>query len=222
MIIALGGGSAMDEAKFIGVGALYDGDPWDFPLGKAVIEKTIPVITVVTIPATSSELNGTAVITNEALAEGWLRQPGHEAGGFYSGPGADLYHPDQADRLFRGGYCFPPAGALSGPHSALRSLSGSFLPGRHPFHYGLYGPPAEGSPRPGGQRPDDVAAAFAWNGFYDCGMGLPNSNIHILGHSLSNFYDTPTARHVRHNFGHDALLPKGARQEIRGFRQRGL
>ena len=85
MIIALGGGSAMDEAKFIGVGALYDGDPWDFPLGKAVIEKTIPVITVVTIPATSSELNGTAVITNEALAEGWLRQPGYEAGGFYSG-----------------------------------------------------------------------------------------------------------------------------------------
>ena len=37
-------------------------------------------------------------------------------------------------------------------------------------------------------------AAFAWNGFYDCGMGLPNSNIHILGHSLSNFYDTPHAR----------------------------
>ena len=67
VIIALGGGSAMDEDKFIGVGALYDGDPWDFPLGKAVIEKTIPVITVVTIPATSSELNGTAVITNEAL-----------------------------------------------------------------------------------------------------------------------------------------------------------
>ncbi|MEG0915017.1 MAG: iron-containing alcohol dehydrogenase, partial [Christensenellaceae bacterium] len=30
-------------------------------------------------------------------------------------------------------------------------------------------------------------AAFAWNGFYDCGFGLPNSNIHILGHSLSNF-----------------------------------
>ena len=41
VIIALGGGSAMDEAKFIGVGALYDGDPWDFPLGKAAIEKTI-------------------------------------------------------------------------------------------------------------------------------------------------------------------------------------
>lgn len=34
-------------------------------------------------------------------------------------------------------------------------------------------------------------AAFAWCGFYDCGMGLPNSNIHILGHELSNFYNTP-------------------------------
>lgn len=34
-------------------------------------------------------------------------------------------------------------------------------------------------------------AAFAWNGFYDSGLGVMNSNIHILGHSLSNFYDTP-------------------------------
>lgn len=51
VIIALGGGSAMDEAKFIGIAALYDGDPWDFPLGKAEIKKTIPVIAVVTIPA---------------------------------------------------------------------------------------------------------------------------------------------------------------------------
>ena len=49
VIIALGGGSAMDEAKFIGVGALYDGDPWDFPLGKAVIEKTIPVLSLIHI-----------------------------------------------------------------------------------------------------------------------------------------------------------------------------
>jgi alcohol dehydrogenase YqhD (iron-dependent ADH family) len=34
-------------------------------------------------------------------------------------------------------------------------------------------------------------AAFHWCGFYDSGFGLPNSIIHILGHSLSNFYDTP-------------------------------
>ena len=67
VLIALGGGSAMDEAKFIGVAAKYDGDPWDFPTGKAEIKDTIPVIVVVTIPATSSELNGTAVITNETL-----------------------------------------------------------------------------------------------------------------------------------------------------------
>ena len=67
VLIALGGGSAMDEAKFIGLAALYDGDPWDFVLGKAEIKETLPVITVVTIPATSSELNGTAVITNETL-----------------------------------------------------------------------------------------------------------------------------------------------------------
>ena len=38
VLIALGGGSAMDEAKFIGVAARYDGDPWDFPTGKAEIK----------------------------------------------------------------------------------------------------------------------------------------------------------------------------------------
>ena len=67
MIIALGGGSVMDEAKFVGLAALYDGDPWDFATGKAPIEKMLPVIAVVTIPATSSELNGTSVMSYEKI-----------------------------------------------------------------------------------------------------------------------------------------------------------
>jgi alcohol dehydrogenase YqhD (iron-dependent ADH family) len=59
VIIGLGGGSAMDSAKYIAVGALYDGDTWDFWAGRQQIEKALPVITVTTIPATSSEMNGT-------------------------------------------------------------------------------------------------------------------------------------------------------------------
>jgi alcohol dehydrogenase YqhD (iron-dependent ADH family) len=63
VIIALGGGSAIDEAKFVGIAAGYNGDPWDFATGKAPITSSLPVIAVVTIPATSSELNGTSVMS---------------------------------------------------------------------------------------------------------------------------------------------------------------
>ena len=67
LIIALGGGSVMDEAKFVGVAYKYDGDAWDLAIGKAPITETLPVVAVVTIPATSSELNGTSVMSYEAI-----------------------------------------------------------------------------------------------------------------------------------------------------------
>lgn len=38
-LLAVGGGSVIDTAKAIGFGALYDGDFWDFFLGKVKIEK---------------------------------------------------------------------------------------------------------------------------------------------------------------------------------------
>jgi NADP-dependent alcohol dehydrogenase len=34
-------------------------------------------------------------------------------------------------------------------------------------------------------------ASYAWTGFYPCGLGPADATIHVLGHSLSNFYDTP-------------------------------
>ena len=65
LILALGGGSVIDSAKAIGIGALYDGDVWDFFTGKANPSITIPVGVVLTIPATGSESSTGSVITNE-------------------------------------------------------------------------------------------------------------------------------------------------------------
>lgn len=62
-LLAVGGGSAIDTAKAIAAGALYDGDFWDFYSGKAVIEKALPVGVVLTIPAAGSEGSGNSVIT---------------------------------------------------------------------------------------------------------------------------------------------------------------
>lgn len=64
-ILAIGGGSVIDSAKAIGVGAKYDGDVWDFFLGKAGVKDTLPMGVVLTIPAAGSEASGGSVITNE-------------------------------------------------------------------------------------------------------------------------------------------------------------
>lgn len=67
LIIAIGGGSVMDCCKAIAVQADYDGDAWeDFWMqGKPMTHHVIPCGVVVTMPATGSEVNGCAVLTNE-------------------------------------------------------------------------------------------------------------------------------------------------------------
>lgn len=63
-ILALGGGSVIDCSKTIAAGCYYDGDAWDFFIGKARIKNALPLGTVVTLAATGSEMNGNAVISN--------------------------------------------------------------------------------------------------------------------------------------------------------------
>jgi alcohol dehydrogenase YqhD (iron-dependent ADH family) len=65
-ILAIGGGSVIDTAKSIAVGVPYDGDVWDLFRGTP-IEKTLPVGSVLTIPAAGSEASCSCVLTNEAI-----------------------------------------------------------------------------------------------------------------------------------------------------------
>ncbi len=63
-VLAVGGGSAIDSAKAIAAGAVYEGDFWDFYQGKAVT-KALPIGTILTISAAGSEGSPDSVITNE-------------------------------------------------------------------------------------------------------------------------------------------------------------
>ena len=77
-LLAVGGGSVIDTAKAIACGACYDGDFWDFYIGKAKIEQALPVGVVLTIPAAGSEGSGNSVITNTATGQKIsLRSPEH-------------------------------------------------------------------------------------------------------------------------------------------------
>ena len=63
-ILAVGGGSVIDCAKAISIGALYDGDVWDFYTGKAYPTKAVPLGAILTLAATGTEMNGNSVISN--------------------------------------------------------------------------------------------------------------------------------------------------------------
>ena len=64
-LLAVGGGSVIDSAKCIGYGVPYEGNVWDFYLGKATPTRMLPVACVLTIPAAGSEMSESSVITNE-------------------------------------------------------------------------------------------------------------------------------------------------------------
>lgn len=64
VLLAVGGGSVLDATKFIGAGTFYDGDIWDIMTGKAAITNSLPIVTILTLAATGSEMNRGGVISN--------------------------------------------------------------------------------------------------------------------------------------------------------------
>ncbi len=69
-LLAVGGGSVIDATKFIACASLYsDGDPWDILAKNALVKQALPFGTVLTLPATGSEMNMGSVITRESTVE---------------------------------------------------------------------------------------------------------------------------------------------------------
>ncbi|MCJ8322239.1 MAG: iron-containing alcohol dehydrogenase [Colwellia sp.] len=69
-LLAVGGGSVVDGAKFIAAAALYEGnsegnDPWDILAKQQAVTKALPIGAVLTLPATGSESNGNSVVTRD-------------------------------------------------------------------------------------------------------------------------------------------------------------
>lgn len=66
LVLGVGGGSSIDAAKVISAAACYDGDAWELVKDPSKIKAALPLVTVLTLAATGSEMNSIAVITNEA------------------------------------------------------------------------------------------------------------------------------------------------------------
>ena len=80
VILAVGGGSVVDAAKVIAGGVYYDGDAWDLVEDSSKIGKATPIVDILTLAATGTEMNRNAVISNPERNEklgtsGWELLP---------------------------------------------------------------------------------------------------------------------------------------------------
>ncbi|BBA91824.1 MULTISPECIES: iron-containing alcohol dehydrogenase [Streptococcus] len=69
VILAVGGGSVVDASKVMAAAVYYDGDAWDLVEDSSLIGKAIPIVDVLTLAATGTEMNRDAVISNMAINE---------------------------------------------------------------------------------------------------------------------------------------------------------
>jgi len=67
-LLAVGGGSVIDGTKFVAAAVPFtQGDPWKIVAERLTIERALPFATVLTLPATGSEMNNGAVITRKSI-----------------------------------------------------------------------------------------------------------------------------------------------------------
>jgi len=68
-ILAVGGGSVIDAAKAIAMGACAERPVWDYYMGADFPQAALPLAAVLTLPAAGSEMNGGTVVTHDETRE---------------------------------------------------------------------------------------------------------------------------------------------------------
>lgn len=116
VLLAVGGGSTIDATKYIAAGACVDFDPWDFFSKWAPIERALPIVTVLTLSATGSEMDTGGVISNpETQDKIGPSRAAVAAQGFFPRSHQHLYGQSLSNGLRRSGYYEPHSGGLLQP-----------------------------------------------------------------------------------------------------------
>ena len=69
VVLAIGGGSTIDASKWIAAGALSNEDPWKLVTGEVRTKEALPIVTILTMAATGSEMDCFGVVTNPETNE---------------------------------------------------------------------------------------------------------------------------------------------------------
>lgn len=192
VLIALGGGSVIDSVKAIAVGTFYEGDVWDLAVGEGEVKKALPIITVLTIPATSSEMNSTSVISNDEIKrkEGFVNP--------LMFPKISILDPELTYSIPILQTAISAADIVSHLMEGYINHNDPWAPMQDRFAQGMIKNVIDCMDRLQKNQKDSQARAtmmwvstFAWNGFYVCGIGSFDMPIHMVGHTFSAFYDVP-------------------------------
>lgn len=191
IIIALGGGSVIDEAKAIALGACYDGDVWDFYCGKTPAEKALPLCAVLTVAATGTEMNGGTVITNEQTQEKFgLIVP-------CVMPKVSILDPTATYSLSPRYTAFAGVDIFAHIVEGYITNSDTQTPIQDRYAEGLmktvmeYTSLCVANPNDYQARANMMwASTMAWNGLLLAGVENATYPAHLVGHSMSCLYDT--------------------------------
>lgn len=200
VILAVGGGSTIDCAKAIGAAYYYEGDPWDIVANTSKITKVLPVISVLTLSATGSEMDPFAVIsnmdTNEKLG---MANEGMR-------PKASILDPEYT-------YSVPKNQTAAGTADIMSHIFEEYFSAERNAYVQdrmaeallktciKYGKIAVEDPNNYDARANLMwASSLAINGILDCGKNNAWS-VHPMEHELSAFYD------ITHGVGLAILTP---------------
>jgi alcohol dehydrogenase YqhD (iron-dependent ADH family) len=209
LILAVGGGSAIDSAKAIAVGAVNEGDVWDFFDRKKSTDKALPVGTILTIPASGSESSISCVITNEDGP--WKRGMNFQC----IRPAFSILNPELT-------YSLPPYQTACGVTDMLAHIMERYFT-KEP-NVELTDELCEGTMRTiirnarkvfsGGENNYDARAEIMWagalahNGLLDTGR-IGDWASHALDHELSALFD------IAHGAGLAIIFPAWLRYNIK-------
>lgn len=119
-VLAVGGGSVLDSVKAIAAGAVYDGDVWDFFVGKAYAGKALKIFDIMTLAATGSEMNNYAVVTKAETKEKF------SLGGSATFPTVSVINPELQASVTKDYLVYSAADIFA--HSLDLYLSASYVP----------------------------------------------------------------------------------------------
>ena len=209
VLLPVGGGSVIDCAKLIAAGTLSGSDDmWGIVTGKAAIGKVLPVITVLTLAATGSEMDTSAIITNlETQEKTGPSNPGMR-------PKVSIMDPEYTFTVSRKQTAAGTADIMSHALEVyFNNNKGAFLQSR--FAEAVlktcvaYGHRACEKPKDYEARANLMwAGSWAINGLLTKGSPVGWS-VHAMEHELSAYYD------IVHGVGLAVLIPHWLRHMLR-------
>lgn len=201
-IIAVGGGSVIDEAKAIAAAAASHEEIWDFFKGYKKITAALPIVTVLTLPATASEMNGNVVISNEETQEKL------GLGSSFLYPKISILDPELTYSIPAKYTAYASVDMISHLTESYFNNNGGWTRLQEYYVEGMVKTIIEATNRVMLNQEDAEAratlmwaASMAWNGINIAGVGAAYTPCHKLEHPISAVYD------IAHGAGLSIVTP---------------